>query len=233
MIGRHTIFTTQLASTLDQFMIWQTLRGATTHTTYWPILLPDPATLPRFHDIATRLNPRVLDTPRLIQHVKTVNIDAWLSARRLMHAASDTDFQAALTRPPQHAAPRTTSYDYSPLTYNYRTQGGGQWSLAFIPTPHSWQVPLYVQFAGINTDLEPMYHAAVLRRWQQQHGAEIVALTEDSLELIVTHPLHNAGTAWNVALDQIAYCPDLLQLTDVETLAEVLQTSTAWFFWWD
>ncbi len=105
--------------------------------------------------------------------------------------------------------------------------------LALVPTSQSWQVPLYLQFAGINDDLYPIFHAALLRWWQPYYGAEIVAFTEDSLALTVAHPPAHLETAWKVALDQIAYCHDLQQLTDIETLADVVRTSTAWFFWWD
>lgn len=198
---------------------------------YWPVLLPNPNTLPALQSIASHLDPTYLDTPHHLEIAEAMDIAAWLTIRRREYAASNPDFRAALAQP---VPPLTSTPDhYSPLTYDFRVPSTEPWSLALIPTAHSWRVPLYLQFGGVNNSPYPVEHAALLRTWQYQYGVEIVCLTDDSFALTVTHLPHDTKTAWQLALDQVAYCHDLDQLVDVETLGKALLTSTAWFFWWD
>ncbi len=126
-IGQHTILHTHLDSALDQFMVWRTLRRGVAQSAYWPVLLPDPATLLQLHNTATYLAPTFLDTPRLLQQVETLNIPEWLTKRRTDYAVKDADFRAALAQSPQLESPTEVSYESSPLTYDFRRQDDQPW----------------------------------------------------------------------------------------------------------
>jgi hypothetical protein len=81
----------------------------------------------------------------------------------------------------------------------------------------------------------PAVHAAVLHRWAERFDSEPVALTADTLELVVGDPPRDADEALAVAREQFAYCPDVVtrgtgRLWD---LAGTQVVSSSWYFWWD
>lgn len=107
--------------------------------------------------------------------------------------------------------------------------------LGIAQTVESWQVPAYVRFGDWNDCPKPEEHCAVFRYWQEKYGAEIVSLTHDIIECCVANPPQTEEECWELAWQQYAYCPDIVEqgVETVGNLASSLRDSTYWYFWWD
>jgi len=96
-------------------------------------------------------------------------------------------------------------------------------------------VPAAVCWTGAaDRGVEPAGHSAVLRGWAERFDAEPVAMTADTVELVVSRPPRDADEALAVAREQFAYCPDVVtrgtgRLWD---LAGTQVVSPSWYFRW-
>lgn len=104
-----------------------------------------------------------------------------------------------------------------------------------IPTRSGWEVPAYLGWGGSNECPNPEYHVAALRSWQERHGAELIGLGGEVMNLRVrTRPATRAA-ALALAREQYLYCPDITEqgLDSYAALAAALMASDWWYFWWD
>lgn len=110
----------------------------------------------------------------------------------------------------------------------------GDLRIALLPCRESWEAPLAMGFGNWNDCPPPADHAAVLREWHTRHGAEPVAMGHDTIELLV-RPIEDQEEAKRTAIEQYAYCPDIVEqgIGTVEALAAGLLGAPVWFFWWD
>jgi hypothetical protein len=78
-------------------------------------------------------------------------------------------------------------------------------------------------------------HSAFFRDWQKRFGAVPIAMTHDVLEMHVSRPPQTPREAWDLALEQYAYCADIVDqgTRSVDALAQGLWRSPYWYFWWD
>ena len=107
--------------------------------------------------------------------------------------------------------------------------------VALVPTTAAWEVPAYLKFGGWNDCPAPHEHVAVLKHWHELYGAQLVGLAHDVLELGVTRPPKDRTGALIAALEQYAYCPDLVDqgTESLAALAATLQDASVWYAWWD
>lgn len=108
-------------------------------------------------------------------------------------------------------------------------------SIALVPATQTWQVPIFMWFGGFNECPWPARHATLLRDWQARFGAELIALTTDTLELAVSRPPTTRVDALALAREQYAYCTDIVDqgTQTVGRLAASVLDAPYWFFWWD
>lgn len=106
--------------------------------------------------------------------------------------------------------------------------------LAKIPTKNPWEVFAWIPFGGWNECPTPDVMLAVGRHWYEKYNAIPAVITHDVLELSA-QPLLNNEMAMGVALEQFAFCPDLVfqGVESVGRLAGMLTKSSVWYFWWD
>ena len=104
-----------------------------------------------------------------------------------------------------------------------------------VPTPRSWEVPAYLGFGGWNSSPSPEQHVAILRYWHEKYGADIITLTNDTIECTVSNPPTTRQQAMELAREQFIYCSDIVTqgTLTISSLAASLQGGTTWFFWWD
>ena len=107
--------------------------------------------------------------------------------------------------------------------------------LLLIPTEKGEEVPAFLRWGGWNDCPPPEYHAAALRRWSDRYGAELVAINGDTMELRVARRPTSREEALELAREQYAYCPDIVEqgVEQIAALAAVLMESDWWYFWWD
>lgn len=102
--------------------------------------------------------------------------------------------------------------------------------------PGGIEIPHLMEWSGAcNYDITGAEHEAVLGHWRQQYGAELLTLTHDVIELAVPRPPTDPADVAQVAQEQTAYCPDIVDqgVGTITALAEQQVYSHLWFFWWD
>jgi hypothetical protein len=74
-----------------------------------------------------------------------------------------------------------------------------------------------------------------MKYWQERYGAEVVGVTHDVVEMLISRPPRTRAQALELAREQCLYCSDIvLQGTNtLDVLAASLLDGTTWFFWWD
>lgn len=100
-----------------------------------------------------------------------------------------------------------------------------------VPVASGPEVFASLRWAGVNLCPPSEVHVAALRLWDNRYGAELVALTDDSITLRVQRRPQDPQTAIELVREQQFYCP-----SSIETIAPTaygLMTSDWWFFWWD
>ena len=107
--------------------------------------------------------------------------------------------------------------------------------VALVPTTDPTSLAPHLRYGDWNDCPSPAVHAAMARRWSQAYGATPVVFAGDVVEYRVARPVATQEQAIELALEQYAYCPDIvLQGTEtVERLAAEILVAQYWFFWWD
>jgi hypothetical protein len=106
---------------------------------------------------------------------------------------------------------------------------------ALLPTAHSWEAPAFFRFGGWSDCPFAEEHVAVARTWQEEFGAEIIAMTDATLEFAVSRPPTTRAAAEELAMKQFAYCGDIVTkgTGSIRHLAASLLEAPYWFFWWE
>lgn len=104
-----------------------------------------------------------------------------------------------------------------------------------IDVEHAWQIPAVLGFGGWNDCPADDVQCAVWRYWQKTYDAHIVAITHDVIEAVVRRPPQTREDAERLAWEHYLFCADTIEqgAQTVRDLAERLQTSGSWYFWWD
>ncbi|MGP3683479.1 DUF4253 domain-containing protein [Streptomyces sp. IBSNAI002] len=111
--------------------------------------------------------------------------------------------------------------------------------LNFVPARGGHEVPVVlphliwtVNWSGYGDRvLTPADHAALLRRWHEQWGAELFFARGAYLELVVDRPPLTPGAAARAATELTGFCSDTVQ--DLPRAGDGMARSTMWSLWWD
>lgn len=108
-------------------------------------------------------------------------------------------------------------------------------TLLRLPTNDQGEVLAQLRWGGWNACPLPEYHVAALRSWSERYGAELVALSGDTLELQVKRRPATRDEAIALAKELYAYCPDLIDqgYEGLAPMAAALMSDDLWSFWWD
>jgi uncharacterized protein DUF4253 len=104
-----------------------------------------------------------------------------------------------------------------------------------IPTVHSYEIPVYLDWGGWNACPASLEMAAVGRYWEETHGARLVAMGSDKLEFHVSRTPANHAEAIALLKEHLSFAPENLEFDQdmLEGAAAELQVRDSWFFWWD
>jgi hypothetical protein len=121
------------------------------------------------------------------------------------------------------------------LPFDIRTKRPRPTVVAVVAVADHTEVPAALCWGAWNACPAPEEHVAVMRRWSDRYGAQLVGISSDVIEMRVKKPPSTRDAALVVAEEQFAYCSDIvLQGTQsVRALAATLLNGTAWYFWWD
>lgn len=106
-------------------------------------------------------------------------------------------------------------------------------AIALLPASDPAFAPAWLAFGNWEGCPDPTVHVAMLMRWRDGFGAEVVAIGEDAIELRVARPPSDAEAALAIAREHAAYAPSLLAgERSVEALAGELLGAPSWTFRW-
>ncbi len=107
--------------------------------------------------------------------------------------------------------------------------------ILLIPAKKSYLAPAYLDFGDVNACPKPAVHVAAAKWWQRKYGAELVSITDDSLEFYVKNPPRTDQEALKLAREQFIYCPDTVKqgAGNLSQLAADIYNAKFWTFWWD
>lgn len=105
---------------------------------------------------------------------------------------------------------------------------------ALIQARESYELPIALRYGGSGNSPETAEHAAVIKRWQEQYGAEILGLSSCTLDCLVSKPPLERSAALILARELSAYCPDMIDPVEgLKAYAQELVGETLWSFWWE
>jgi Domain of unknown function (DUF4253) len=107
--------------------------------------------------------------------------------------------------------------------------------IALMPMGESWEAAAAIGFGAWNECPTPEEHVIVMRYWFERWGAEPIAITSDTVEMLVGKPPTSRDEALALAHEHLAYCEDIVTqgVGTIEALAATLLEGHTWFFWWD
>lgn len=194
------------------------------------IIVGDAKSLPQFDDAEAK------DPAEVLRMAEGVDVASWFEARldelldgeeldsdRLGDWISERDARTLMPVP------------YAVLRGGVLDRFHDRIYLALVPTEHAWQAPAYLQNGGWNEVPEAAEQVAVLRYWNERHGARLRAFSSDVMELDVARLPADRDRSFALAREQFAFCNDVVDqgVGALRPLACALQVSRNWYFWWD
>jgi uncharacterized protein DUF4253 len=233
----------------ESFALWMRMRALLPRTGVWPVLFSEDDAEERdrlvedsFEDVTGRAW-----VENAIERSRTVEVTGWLASKLSTHQEKygglprgDWPTVALRSRPAGEFPPRADKPEDDEFwaCSGVRVRSDGQVHhvlMAFVPVLESWQVAPAMAFGGWNDNPFAFEHAAVHRYWLERFGAEVVALNTPTVELWVARPPTDQDSAIELALEQFAYCEDIVGqgYQTIERFAAILIGSHVWSFWWD
>lgn len=108
-------------------------------------------------------------------------------------------------------------------------------AILHVPTPHPYEVPLYLSWGGWNAVPSSEELVDILAYWQERWGAELVAVSSDTLELTVPRHPDTHQAAVELMEEHHAFAEESVpwDRETIEAHTAGLRSTRRWFFWWD
>ena len=206
---------------------WQRLRAIADETGCWPVVIGGPDD-EKAH--AAALRESLDSTDGLVRDGLALDLDEWLADE----AAIDPDLLRELDDQAPFGSARVITHQILEAPA-WRLRRAGNGTILWVESPHSWDVPAILRFGGWNSCPPTAVHVAMLRRWHERWGAELVALSRDRLEVAVARGPRTRPEALALAREQFLYCEELVlaEHGSLRALAAALLASRVWSFRWD
>ena len=213
---------------------WRALRDRHPRTGLWPVLLGSD---PQVADQLTwRLDLLARDAPG-IPNIDDVPPAPELFVEWMGDPATDdylNDVPRHLAKLSEDSAAIAARLQGRPDEDAVLALAGAQVQIALVPAGHGWEVPALLAWSGAERDhIGGPEHLSVLQFWHDTYDAELVALGLERMELLVARPPEDARAAFELAVQQYAYCPALMDnlVPAIGALAATL-FGRHWIFDW-
>ena len=197
---------------------WRRLRPLHDRTGWWPLLLGDPGDW-----IFDEWTDADLDGDVEVARGLAMDVDV-----RLIEIVAEF---ATWDGEPPHGPARTVAPNTGDDIRLAATPG----VVGLVSAAAGYEVPGLVGWTGAaNHRLAGADHVAVLKRWHDRWGADLIGLAQSELEVVVSRPPQDEADITAVAAEQYRYCPDVVEEDGaIEVFAERQVRGHAWHFWWD
>jgi hypothetical protein len=205
--------------------LWRALRRMTSDTGYYPVILGDGGSLDRIREVLESSEP----PDAILARASELDAQAWLAQRS---AALERDWE---TPHGEWSEPDGEELPYTIPTDILSGRPLAHVAIALVPTTRAWEVPAWLGYGGWNDCPEPAVQVAVMKRWHERYGAEVVGMSEDVVEMRVARPPRTRAASMELAGEHYAYCYDIVLsgTGSIEGLASGVLGRGVWFFWWD
>lgn len=107
--------------------------------------------------------------------------------------------------------------------------------IGLLPTTKSYEIPILLRFGGEAPCPISPEHCAMLKRWSEIYGANLMAIEPSVVECFVEEPPMTKEQALKAAREHYGYCSDRVEQAEGELApyAYELLNSSLWTFWWD
>ena len=108
-------------------------------------------------------------------------------------------------------------------------------SIALLAIDNSFDAFAHLNWGGWNDCPFPQDHCAIHRYWRAKYGSEVVSITGDIVQCVVSNPPRDREAAMLLAREQYRYCYDIVDqgTGTIAALAASLINAGTWYFWWD
>lgn len=108
-------------------------------------------------------------------------------------------------------------------------------AIARIPTPRSWEIPLFVYYPYWIGACEPEDLAVFARHWKETYDADLACITVDMMEFAVERPPASFEESKRLFLEQFLVASEGFDFdpTTASKFVAQLRTARTWSFWWD
>lgn len=107
--------------------------------------------------------------------------------------------------------------------------------IVYLPARDSTEIPAWLNLGGWNDCPDAAVQVAMLRKWRDAYGAELVGVSHDTMDIRVKRRPHTREEALRLVGELAEFCSDLTEdsVEQQEKIAAELMASDWWFFWWD
>ena len=107
--------------------------------------------------------------------------------------------------------------------------------IGLLPVAAPWEVFAHLGWGGWNDCPFAAEHCALHRDWSLRYGAEVVSITGDVVQCLVSRPPGDRAGSEALAREHYLYCYDIVEqgTQTLAALAGSLLNSDYWYFWWD
>lgn len=210
----------------DAIATWMRLRPLTDELGHYPVVCSDESgtllELPELNE----------DSPaQIAASAESIDAADWLAARE----AGDPDYygEVEFGEWDPDLGPNPANWT---IPFDLDGEPLAEVWIAFVPTTSPWEALAHLRYGHWNECPPSAAHVAVHRSWYERFGAEVVAVSGDTVEMRVTRPAGGEEACRALAREQFLYSGGDLVFQGAETLgtlASLLNGSGYWFFWWD
>jgi hypothetical protein len=108
-------------------------------------------------------------------------------------------------------------------------------SIALLAIDNSFDSFAHLNWGGWNDCPFPQDHCAIHRYWRAKYCSEVVSITGDIVQCVVSNPPLDREAAWLLAREQYRYCYDIVDqgTGTIAALAASVINAGTWYFWCD
>jgi hypothetical protein len=206
----------------------ETLRQDFVHTGLYPVLLGDSEEV----EIYLEGVEDDFDVRELVSDSSSIDAKAWFrEALSELESHEEIEDDAEDEWPDEVVKPSGLTIPNDILT----GQPKPEIMIALLNLKQPWEAFAVLNWGGWNACPRASEHCAIHKYWHEKYGAEVVGMSADVVECIVTKPPLTREESLELAMEQYAYCPDIVEqgVETISNLAATLMASRYWYFWWD
>ncbi|RYG48298.1 DUF4253 domain-containing protein [bacterium] len=209
----------------EALAVWKRYRSQVEETGRWPVIIGNEESV----RIQRESAERNVDVRERLRQAEELQPQAIIKARldELFEEEEEDELFGEDFKP---SALQTGNPDPHDAPAILREEG--EISIALLPSRHGWEAPAHLEYGSWNEYPSIAEHVALLRDWEKRYGAEMLVLSSDTVELLLSRPLTNVDEAKKVAAEWLAYSSDN-DAGSLQFLAQGMLNTRFWISWWD